>query len=42
MRDHALELLAVEDALIPSVTATAACSGLRPVAKAFGVSVGRM
>ncbi len=25
---------------MPSVTATAACCGLRPVAKAFGVSVG--
>ena len=26
--------------MMPSVTATAACSGLRPVAKALGVSVG--
>ena len=26
--------------MMPSVTATAACWGLRPVAKAFGVSVG--
>ena len=25
---------------MPSVTATAACSGLRPVAKALGASVG--
>jgi len=26
--------------MMPSVTATAACSGLRPVAKAFGDSLG--
>ena len=26
--------------MMPSVTAIAACCGLRPVAKAFGVSVG--
>ena len=28
--------------MMPSVTATAACSGLRPVAKALGVSPGMM
>ena len=28
--------------MMPSVTATTACSGLRPVAKAFGVSSGMM
>ena len=28
--------------MMPSVTATAACCGLRPVAKALGVSVGMM
>ena len=40
VREDALELAAVEDARMPSVTATAACLGFRPVANAFGVAEG--
>ena len=41
VREHALDLLGLEPVSTgPAVTATAACFGLRPVANAFGTSVG--
>ena len=42
VRDHALDLARLEPAPEPFVTATTACFGLRPVANAFGTSVGMM
>ena len=37
---HAFELVVVRICRMPSVAATAACSGLRPVANAFGDASG--
>ena len=40
VRDHAFELGSLSTRRIPSVAATAACAGLRPVANAFGDASG--